>query len=248
MSSSDSIQLSIIIPAYNEESRLAESLSEVAEFVHNHSAQMEVIVVNNNSSDRTLEIAEDFAARYPFFRALTERRQGKGIAVQTGMQAGRGEYLIFCDADFSMPVEEIEKFLPGSIGKYDIAIGSREGPGSIRIDEPQYRHIMGRVFNFIVRVMAIPGVQDTQCGFKAFRRDVVQEVFPLQTIHGWGFDVEVLFIALKKGYRLVEIPVTWRYFPNSRVSPIRDSIRTFADVIQIRWNSLMGKYNGRAAE
>ncbi|NDJ53174.1 MAG: glycosyltransferase family 2 protein [Chloroflexi bacterium] len=235
--------LSIIIPAYNEEARLAHSLEDVARYVADHHESIEVIVVNNNSTDQTAHIAEEFASELPYMRVLHEPRQGKGAAVRTGMLAGRGDYLIFCDADFSMPVEEVDKFIRPELNGYDIAIGSRELANSVRIDEPEYRHLMGRVFNFIVRVLAVPGIQDTQCGFKAFRRDVVQQLFPMQTIDGWGFDVEILYLGRKHGYHIHEVPITWYYKEQSRVHPIRDSFNMLMEVLKVRFNDLQGRYS-----
>jgi glycosyltransferase involved in cell wall biosynthesis len=234
--------LSIIIPAHNEESRLPESLEQVASFVAAQNYPIEVIIVNNNSTDRTAEIAAQFVANHPYARALNEPRKGKGMAVRTGVLEGQGEYLIFCDADFSMPVEEIRKFVPPALNKYDVAIASREAPGARRVDEPQYRHVMGRIFNLVVRILAIPGIQDTQCGFKAFRREVAHDVFPLLTIGGWGFDVEVLFASLQRGYKLVEVPITWYHKSQSRVSPVTDSVRMVWEVLLVRWNGLRGMY------
>ena len=204
---------------------------------------IEVVVVNNNSRDGTRRIADDFAAQHAYVRVLEQPRQGKGAAVQKGMLEGAGEYLFICDADFSMPVEEISKFMPPNAAAYDVAIASREVPGARRVDEPQYRHLMGRVFNLIVRVLAIPRIQDTQCGFKVFRRATAHDVFRLQTIDGWGFDVEVLFIALKHGYRLIEVPITWYYKPQTKINPIRDSINMVMEVMRVRWNGWRGKYD-----
>ena len=235
--------LSIIIPAFNEEKRLPTSLAQVDRFVAAQPYPIEVIIVNNNSRDATLQIAQDFAAQHPYTRCLQQPRQGKGAAVRLGMLEGQGEYLFICDADFSMPVEEISKFMPPDAQSYDVAIASREAPGAHRVDEPQYRHLMGRVFNFIVRVLAIPKIQDTQCGFKVFRRAVARDVFALQTIDGWGFDVEVLFIALKHGYTLIEVPITWYYRPQSRISPVRDSINMVVEVLRVRRNGWRGKYD-----
>ncbi|MBN1427795.1 MAG: glycosyltransferase family 2 protein [Anaerolineae bacterium] len=234
--------LSIIIPAYNEENRLPASLEQVAAFVAAQSYAIEVIIVDNNSIDRTAEIAGQFAAEHPYARVLTEPRKGKGMAVRTGILDGRGEYLIFCDADFSMPVEEIGKFVPPALSNYDVAIASREAPGAQRIGEPEYRHLMGRIFNLIVRIIAIPGIQDTQCGFKAFRREVAQVVFPLLTIGGWGFDVEVLFVSKQYGYKLIEVPISWYHKSQSRVSPMTDSAKMVWDVLRVRWNGLRGVY------
>jgi dolichyl-phosphate beta-glucosyltransferase len=239
----DAPLLSIVIPAYNEERRLPNSLEQVVKFVAAQPYPIEVLVVNNNSHDGTRRIAQDFAAQHSYLRVLEQPRQGKGAAVQKGMLAGRGEYLFICDADFSMPVEEIAKFMPPAADHYDVAIASREVPGARRVGEPEYRHLMGRVFNFIVRVLAIPGIQDTQCGFKVFRREVARDVFSLQTIDGWGFDVEVLFIALKRGCKLIEVPITWYYKPQTKISPIRDSINMVLEVLRVRLNGWRGKYD-----
>jgi len=235
--------LSIIIPAYNEERRLPTSLDQVDRFVAAQAYPIEVVVVNNNSRDATRRIADEFAAQHAYVRVLDQPRQGKGAAVQKGMLEGQGEYLFICDADFSMPVDEISKFMPPNTTSYDVAIASREVPGARRVDEPQYRHLMGRVFNLIVRVLAIPKIQDTQCGFKVFRRQVARDVFALQTIDGWGFDVEVLFIALKHKYTLIEVPITWYYKPQTKISPLRDSINMVLEVMRVRLNGWRGKYD-----
>jgi glycosyltransferase involved in cell wall biosynthesis len=236
--------LSIIIPAYNEGSpdRLPKSLREIDAFVTAQPFDVEVIVVNNNSRDNTLQIAEEAARTQPYLRVMTEMRQGKGAAVKTGMLAARGQYLFICDADLSMPIEEVVKFIPPQLDGYDIAIASREAPGSRRIDEPELRHVMGRVFNFIVRVMAVHGLDDTQCGFKCFRRDVALALFPMQTIDGWAFDVELLFIAQRRGYKIIEIPITWYYKPQSKINPLRDSINMVVETFRIRMKGWQGQY------
>jgi glycosyltransferase involved in cell wall biosynthesis len=236
-------KLSIVIPAYNEEKRLPESLEQVADFVERQDYETEVIIVNNNSRDRTAEVAGEFVAKFPFMRVMNEPTQGKGAAVQTGMLAAQGDYVIFCDADFSMPVDEIAKFLPPQIGDYDIAIGSREAPGAVRYNEPWHRHLMGRVFNWIVRLVAVRGFDDTQCGFKCFRSGVIADLFGHQTIPGWGFDVEVLFIAQKRGLKIVEVPIDWYYKPSSRVSPIKDSVKMFWEAFKVRLNDWKGLYS-----
>lgn len=235
--------LSLIIPAYNEGERLPTTLPPVFQFLESQSYAFEIILVNNNSRDNTREIALQFAATRPYLRVIDEMTQGKGAAVRTGMLAATGDYLFMADADFSMPVEEIAKFLPPIAGRYDVAIGSREAPGAVRYNEPQYRHFMGRVFNFYVKVLAIPGFEDTQCGFKCFRREVAWDILPNQTIDGWAFDVELLFIALKRGYQIVEVPIHWYYGENSRVSPVRDTINMIREVLRIRYNGYIGRYN-----
>ena len=174
--------VSIIIPAYNEEARLPESLSLIAAFAQSQPYPVEVVVVDNNSSDRTHAIVEEFADEVPYVRPLFEGTQGKGAAVRTGMLAARGAYRFVCDADLSMPIEEIVRFLPPQLDHFDVAIGSREAPGAVRYDEPWHRHVMGRVFNTIVRLFAVHGFQDTQAGFKMFRAEVAEALFPLQTL------------------------------------------------------------------
>lgn len=235
--------LSLIIPAYNEADRLPRTLPAVIEFVQRQSFPCEVIIVNNNSQDTTRQIALEFAERYPFVSVLDEMAQGKGAAVRTGMLAAQGEYLFMADADFSMPVDEVSKFLPPQLSGYDVAIGSREAAGAVRYNEPEYRHFMGRVFNFYVKVLAIPGFEDTQCGFKCFRRDVALDILPYQTIDGWAFDVELLFIALRRGYKVEEVPVQWYYGANSRISPVRDTINMIREVLRIRVNGWNGHYD-----
>lgn len=237
--------LSLIIPAYNEGDRLPATLPPVFDFLEAQPFSYEIIIVNNNSRDNTREVALLFAATRPYVRVIDEMNQGKGAAVRTGMLAASGEYLFMADADFSMPVEEITKFLPPQAGAYDVAIGSREVAGAVRYNEPQYRHLMGRVFNFYVKVLAIPGYEDTQCGFKCFRREVAWDILPNQTINGWAFDVELLFIALKRGYHIIEVPIHWYYGENSRVSPVRDTINMIREVLRIRYNGLVGRYDRR---
>ncbi len=237
--------LSIILPAHNEERRLPRTLEEVKGFVEAQSYPVEVVLVENGSQDRTLELAQQFAAQVPFLKVIHEERPGKGLAVRTGILAAKGEYRIFCDVDFSMPVTEINRFVPPAQPDCQVAIGSREAPGAVRYNEPYYRHLSGRVFNTLVRWLALPGLQDSQCGFKCFRGDIADEIFPLQTNTGWAFDVEVLFVARQRGYRIVEVPVPWYFNPESKVRMLRDSWRMVRDLILIRINSLQGKYRRR---
>lgn len=238
-------RLSLIIPAYNEAQRLPNTLPLVVEFVLAQDFLVEVLVVNNNSSDNTRQIAATFAAQYPFVRVLDEPARGKGAAVRCGMLAAAGAYLFIADADLSMPITEVSKFLPPALTDYDVAIASREAPGAVRYDEPEYRHLMGRVFNLIVKILAVPGFQDTQCGFKCFRRQAALDLFQSQTVDGWAFDVELLYVALRRGYRVVEVPIHWYYQANSRISPIRDSIEMVWEVLKIRWKGLRGVYGAK---
>ena len=235
--------LSLIIPAYNEGRRLPETLPQIIDFVEAQQFAAEIIIVNNNSSDDTRQIADDFAAQYPFLSVYDEPRQGKGAAVRTGMLAAKGDFLFMADADLSMPIGEVSKFLPPRLEGYDVAIASREVEGAVRYEEPAYRHLMGRVFNFVVKTLAIPGFQDTQCGFKCFRQEAALDVLAYQSIDGWAFDVELLFIAQRKGYKIIEVPIDWYYRANSRISPIRDAIDMFREVLRIRLNGRRGYYD-----
>lgn len=236
--------LTIIIPAYNEERRLPPSLEQIVAFIQAQPEPIDVIIVENGSSDRTTEIAEAYAARYPFIQVLHSEK-GKGAAVRVGMMAGRGRYLFMCDSDLSMPIAEVRKFLPANLGEYDVAIASREGPGAHRYGEPWYRHLRGRIFNAIIRVLAIPGLQDTQCGFKSFRRAVARDVFASLTMTGWAFDVEALFIALRRGYKVTAVPINWYFNADSRVRPLHDPYRMARDVLRIRLNGWRGVYDRR---
>ena len=235
--------LSIIIPAYNEGERLPKTLPQVADFVASQDYSSEVIVVNNNSSDDTRSVATTIADDFPFIRVLDEPQQGKGAAVRTGMLAAAGEFLFMADADLSMPIEEVNKFLPPELDAFDVAIASREVPGAVRHNEPAYRHLMGRVFNFVVKVLAVPKLQDTQCGFKCFKRQAAHDVLASQTINGWAFDVELLFISQTRGHRIVEVPINWYYRANSRISPLRDAIEMVREVLRIRINGWQGLYD-----
>lgn len=237
--------LSIVIPAYNEGNpdRLPNSVNQIVEFVQHQDFPIEVIIVNNNSTDNTQDVIDTAAAEFPFIKGMFEETQGKGAAVKTGMLAAANDYLFICDADLSMTIEQVMKFLPPQIGEYDIAIASREGPGSKRVDEPEFRHVIGRVFNWIVRIFAVHGFQDTQCGFKSFRREIAHHLFPLQTMNGWTFDVEMLHIAQRRGYKIVDVPITWYYKEHSKIKPFKDGVKMFRDVLTIRWNSVRGVYN-----
>ncbi len=239
-----SIFLSIVIPAYNEENRLPDTLEQVFRFLEKQTFDSEVIVVENGSSDRTFEVAQAFAKRHESFRVLQTER-GKGTAVKRGMLAARGEYRFMCDADLSMPVEEIPKFIPPALNDFDIAIASREAKGSVRFNEPRYRHVGGRGINYMIQILALPGLNDTQCGFKCFRAEVVDELFPLQTMRFWSFDIELLFIARRRGYRVRELPINWYYHPETKVNAVRDALRMITDIFRIRINAWRGRYEAR---
>lgn len=234
--------LSIIFPAHNEEVRLRSALDQTIEFLSHQTYSAEVIVVENGSTDRTLEIGQEYQKSHPIIQVIHVEGRGKGLAVRRGMLAANGDYRITCDVDLSMPIAEVNRFIPPAQTK-DIVIASREAPGAIRYNEPQNRHLIGRAFNTLVRILALPGIQDTQCGFKCFSRKAVEELFPIQTIDGWTFDVEILFVARKHGYSITEIGIPWYYDGNSKVRVARDLSQVIRDLVRIRWNGFRGKYD-----
>lgn len=236
-----SLFLSIIIPAHNEETRLPASLGQVFAFLERQPYTAEVLVVENGSTDRTLETALEFARRYPRLRVLHEDLPGKGRAVRRGILEAQGEYRFIADADFSMPVDQINRFLPPAV-ESDIVIASREAPGAVRYNEPAYRHLTGRIFNLMIRLLVLPDLQDTQCGFKCFRASVAEDIFRRQTLTGWAFDVEVLAIARLRGYTITELGIPWYFNPDSKVRLVRDSWRMFLDLLKIRRNLRQGLY------
>jgi dolichyl-phosphate beta-glucosyltransferase len=234
--------LSIIIPAHNEEERLPDTIRQILEFAEKQEFVMEVVVVENGSTDQTFLLAQEFASQHHQISVLQNSQRGKGRAVRQGMLAARGEYRFMCDVDFSMPVTEISRFIPPTQSGYDIAIASREAPGAVRHGEPYYRHFVGRIYNGLIRSLALPGLQDTQCGFKCFRGAVVEELFRRQTLMGWSFDVEILFIARELGYKIIELPIHWYYNPYSKIKVVRDSFKMGVDLLTIRLNSFRGVY------
>jgi len=235
--------LSIIIPAHNEENRLPLTLERVFAFLQEQTYTAEALVVENASADRTLQIARDFAASHPNFFVIHEDLRGKGNAVRRGILAARGQYRFICDADLSMPIEEVTKFLPPALTDFDIAIASREARGAVRYDEPPYRHIGGRLINFFIQLFILPGLNDTQCGFKCFRAEIVPALFERQTLSGWSFDVEILYLARRQKLRVREIPIHWYFDPDSKVKAARDALRMMSDIFRIHLNAWRGKYD-----
>lgn len=234
--------LSIIVPAYNEEKRLPNSLPKIIDFVRQQDYSIEVIVVDDGSTDRTADVVREFQQEAEFITLRQVEHGGKGHAVRAGMMQAQGRYLFLCDSDLSMPIEEVTKFLPPILDGYDLAIASREIEGARRYNEPAYRHLMGRIFNLIVRLLAVHGIQDTQAGFKCFQREAARQLFPLQTIDGWGFDVEILFIARRQGMQIVEVPINWYYEDRSQVRPIQDTYNMLREVLKVRLNAWQGRY------
>lgn len=237
-----SCYLSVVIPAYNEAGRILRTLDEVTAFLASQDYSWEVLVVDDGSTDETASLVQSYLESHPQVDLLRVQHGGKGWAVKHGMLAVTGEYRFLCDADLSMPIHQIERFLPPALEGYDVAIGSREVPGARRHHEPFLRHLQGRVFNGLVRLLAVPRLADTQCGFKCFRGAAAEELFPRQRLVGFGFDVEVLFLALQRGMRVVEVPIDWYYRPASKVRPVRDAVRMVADVLSVRWNHWQGRY------
>ena len=237
------ILLSLILPAYNEEKRLPECMEKVAKFIKQRGEPIEVLLVENGSHDRTYEMALEYAKKYPWLKVFHEETPGKGNAVRRGMLEGRGKYRMFADVDFSMPIDEISRFIPPELSDYQVAIGSREVKGAVRYNEPATRHFTGRVFNLIVRILlGLPGIHDTQCGFKSFSAEAAEKLFSVQRINGWAFDAEVLFLAKQYGYKIIEVPVQWYYDGNSKINVLQDSIKMFRELLQIRENHRKGMY------
>jgi glycosyltransferase involved in cell wall biosynthesis len=235
--------LSLVIPAYNERERMPRTLRAMRRYLAESTITAEVIVVDDGSTDGTPDLAERRAQRWPALRVLRMTHRGKGHAVREGLLAAQGRYTMFCDADLSMPIAELSKFLPPDRVDGEVVIASREAAGAHRYGEPLRRHLMGRAFNLLVRALALPGIQDSQCGFKCFRTDIARRLAAAQTLDGWGFDVELLYIARRWGYRVVEVGVNWYYAPSSRISPLRDSWHMARDVYAVRRNSRAGRYD-----
>ena len=256
--------LSVIIPAYNEEKRLPETLKTVLEFFEAQDYPVEVIVVDDGSEDNTTAIVQrlmserskEAQSKNPVaceLKLIKSEHRGKGFSVRRGMLAGKGQYLLFSDADLSTPISDVEKLLFWLEQGYDVAVGSREGKEAHRYNEPFYRHLMGRVFNLMVRILTQTGLEDTQCGFKALRFNACQSLFQSLKLYGdgsntvkgpmvTGFDVELLFLARKYGYKIKEVPVEWYHVRGSKVNPLKDSVRMARDIFKVRLNDLRGLY------
>jgi len=236
--------LSIVIPSYNEELRLPATLERLAEYLSTLGGQSEVLVVDDGSTDGTAAVAESFRGRIPEIRVLSNgTNRGKGYSVRHGMLEARGDVVLFTDADLSAPIEEADKLFGALKNGYDVAIGSRAMDRSlISTHESLFREFAGIIFNKIVRtILRLPFV-DTQCGFKAFRRERCHIIFEQQRIEGFGFDPELLYLARHHGLKSIEIPVRWGHSPATKVSMLRDSVTMFVDIFVIRWNALRGRY------
>lgn len=228
--------LSVIIPAYNEEKRLPDSLERVLTFLDGQSFSSEILVVDDGSTDETATIARRFAGEHARVRILRYTpNRGKGHAVRVGMTEADGQLMLLCDADLSTPIEELEKLTHFLDDGYDVIIGSRALPDSdLRVHQPWLRERLGRTFNLVVRILGVRGFADTQCGFKLFTRRAARDIFPRMFTDRWVFDVEALLVARKLGYRIREVPVTWINSPATKVNVLRDAVGTMGDLLRIR--------------
>jgi glycosyltransferase involved in cell wall biosynthesis len=240
---------SIILPAYNERARIAATLDKILAHAKQRGWNVEVIVVNDGSTDDTAAIICEYASKHGVLRLLENPgNRGKGFSVRNGMLHAKGEVLLFSDADLSSPIEEADKLFAAIVTGADIAIGSRWMDSRLQIRrQPLYRRLFGRIFNLALRVILGLQFKDTQCGFKAFTRRSAEAIFPLQKIERWGFDPELLYLARKFGFTIREIPVAWSHREGTRIHPLRDGIRMFGELLRVRWYALKGNYVPSAA-
>ena len=228
-------KLSIVVPAFNEEGRIGPSLARLLEYGRSRLAAFEILVVDDGSSDRTREVVAEMAKGEPAVKLLAQPHNlGKGAAVRRGMLEAKLPVVLFTDADLSTPIEDVEKLFE-AVDRVPVAIGSRAIEGSrIEIHQPFYRELMGRSFNLLVQAAAIPGIHDSQCGFKLFRTETARQLFGLARLDGFAFDVEILYLCRKLGVEVVEVPVRWRNDTASKVHPVRDTLRMARDLAVIR--------------
>jgi glycosyltransferase involved in cell wall biosynthesis len=252
MANADSPLLSVIIPSYNEKINLERGvLDEVLAYLSKQTYSWELILSDDGSADGTTDMLAKFAAQHDQVRLIKNPHAGKGPAVTAGMLAAKGQWRLYTDFDQSTPIAEVEKLIAFT-NTHQVIFGSRELKGARRDREPFYRHLMGRGFNLVVRILAVHGVSDTQCGFKMFSAAATETLFPKLYVYSGrakevaaftgAFDVELLFLARKNGFKLKEVPILWRHFATTRVNPIKDSIRMFIDIVKIRFAMLGGKY------
>jgi glycosyltransferase involved in cell wall biosynthesis len=237
---------SVVVPAYNEGAGIAACLDRLTAYLDRSGLAWEVIVADDGSADDTGRVVLERAGRDARIRLVPCPRRGKGAAVRSGMLAARGAWRMFADADLSMPPDNIDRFL-ASLGDRaavpHIVIASREAPGARRFGEPAWRHLLGRLFNLAVRALAVPGVRDTQCGFKLLSAEAVAAVFPHMRVNGFAFDVELLFLARRAGVEVREVGIDWYCRRDSRVGVARGAA-AFADIVRVRWNGWLGRYRG----
>ncbi len=244
--------LSIVIPVYNEEDRLASCVHEIVAFFERHRIAGELLIVDDGSTDKTAHLARDLASRFEHVHAIEEAHRGKARAVISGLRAANGTFLGFCDVDLATPLETWNACHRALVTGASIAIGSRERSGATRVGEPWYRHAMGRVFNGLTRALLLPGIHDTQCGFKFFTREAIATILPRCQLYAeanivsrarvTAFDVELLYIARINDMRIAEIPVTWTYGAHSKINPVTDTLQNLRDVLTVRWYGWRGRY------
>lgn len=240
----EKIKLSIIIPAFNEEKRISATLESIDQYFRDKLYRYEIIVVANRCTDNTVDLVKSFKTRCKNLELIDlGPRGGKGLAVKVGMKAAKGEYLMFMDADNSVPIEEIEKFWPSFNKGYDVVIGSRYINGSRVINpQPWYRYVLGRVANLVVHLILLPNIKDSQCGFKVFKKDAAKFIFGKQETYKWGFDSEILVLAKKYNYSIKEQSITWSHMEGSQLRPIKAILPTIKELIQIKINLITHKY------
>lgn len=240
---SNDLLLSLIIPAYNEEKRIGASLAQIIAYFQRNGYSHELIVVDDGSTDSTVEVVKELMAGMQNGRLLCATHGGKGAAVRKGVLSAKGQYVFFTDADLSTPITDLEKFLEQLNQGYKVVIGSRKIAGAnVEVHQSWLRESMGKVFTWLTNVILANNISDVTCGFKGFSRPVAQKVFSRQQINGWSFDAEVLFLAQKYGYAIKEVPVHWRNDPGTKVKLLRDTIRSFLGLLKIRANDWRGKY------
>lgn len=238
------MKYSIVIPAYNEAERISPTLEKVLAHAAQQGWPAEVIVVNDGSGDNTSEIVRDWTRRNPAVKLVENPgNRGKGYSVRNGMLHGHGDLLLFTDADLSSPIYEAGKLFAALENGADVAIGSRWVNTALQTErQPLHRQLIGRIFNLLLRVTLNLKYKDTQCGFKAFTKRAAGALFPRQRIERWGFDPELLFLANQLGFKVAEVPVEWAHDHRSKINPVRDGTKMFAEMLKIRWNSITGKY------
>jgi glycosyltransferase involved in cell wall biosynthesis len=237
-------QYSIVIPAYNEAARLGSTLDRVLSYIAANGWDAEVIVVNDGSRDNTAALVRARELENPNLRLIENPgNHGKGYSVRNGMLHASGEVLLFTDADLSAPIEQADKLFSAIQSGFDVAVGSRWLEPELQAQRQSLlRQFYGRSFNLVLRILLGLKLKDTQCGFKAFRRDAARKLFSLQTIEGWGFDAELLFLAQRLGLKIREVPVVWSHAVGTRINPIRDGIHMIMEVLTIRRNAIAGRY------
>lgn len=230
------IDLSVVVPAYNEEEHIETTVREVYDYLSGFGLAYEIIIVNDGSSDSTLEKSEKLACELACVRLISySPNQGKGYAVRTGMLKASGNRILFTDADNATPIQELPAFMSALDGGFSVAIASRAVRGAVRVvHQPFHREIGGKLLNLFIRLFAVRGIKDTQCGFKLFTREAARAVFSQCIINRFSFDVETLYLARRFGYKIAELPVHWYHHDNSRVSPIKDGLRMLIDIAKIR--------------